>query len=258
MRRIQLPKTCEYCGEELSFDGTHLMCTNPDCVGKQFFKFLDAFSRLKILGAGEKMLYDIFMHSDTVHDVFDVFDKDAFSLEAFQNSQVKVTKNLEKVIDKVNAIKEIDLETLLLMTCEVGLGIAASRQIARQIAGLSFDFAGLEKEVVSGYNVGEEKRANVEDIIRRLESYGVKVNYPKEENTSGVTVEFTGSPKPFFKTKEEFLSTIAKYGFKHGAIKDAKILVTDSYESTSSKMKTAAKKGIEVITYEDFVKKYVK
>jgi NAD-dependent DNA ligase len=68
-------------------------------------------------------------------------------------------------------------------------------------------------------------------------------------------VEFTGSPKPFFKTKADFLTAIQDYGFTHGTMskKDNKvdILVCDSPDSGTSKLKLAAELGVEVMTYED-------
>ena len=71
----------------------------------------------------------------------------------------------------------------------------------------------------------------------------------------------TGSPKELgFKTKQEFLDLLAPYGFVKGEMKaknnTVNILVTDSKESTSAKMKTAAKLGVEIMTYDELAELY--
>ena len=69
--------------------------------------------------------------------------------------------------------------------------------------------------------------------------------------------ECTGSPKPLFKTKDEFENFATKVGFEHSSLNSGcKYLLTDSYESTSSKMAKAKKLEIEIISYEDFYNKY--
>ena len=61
----------------------------------------------------------------------------------------------------------------------------------------------------------------------------------------------TGSPKEVgFKTKEEWIKQFPN--LVESDIKEANYLITDSYTSSSSKMKTAEKKGITIKTYGDF------
>jgi len=64
----------------------------------------------------------------------------------------------------------------------------------------------------------------------------------------------TGSPSDAgYKTKEELVNFLATKGFAHTKLKDAKLLLTDSHASGSSKMKDARKKGIKIMTYDELV-----
>ncbi|MDP6526580.1 MAG: hypothetical protein QGH15_20395 [Kiritimatiellia bacterium] len=77
--------------------------------------------------------------------------------------------------------------------------------------------------------------------------------------------EMTGSPKTAgFKTKAELIEHLAGHGYVkddlsgegYGKVPDkvCDLLLTDSYDSPSSKMKKAEKLGIRILTYEDLLK----
>ena len=77
--------------------------------------------------------------------------------------------------------------------------------------------------------------------------------------------EMTGSPRGSgFSTKAELVKHLEGFGYikddmsgeGHGTSPDktCDLLLTDSYDSKSSKMKKAEKQGIRILTYEDLVK----
>ena len=62
----------------------------------------------------------------------------------------------------------------------------------------------------------------------------------------------TGSPKAFgFKTKESFRSRLTENFQEARSLKEANLLITDSMESDTNKMKTAHNLGIAIETYGD-------
>jgi len=66
----------------------------------------------------------------------------------------------------------------------------------------------------------------------------------------------TGSPAPSFAKKSEFIEFASANSLKHAKLtSECRYLLTDSYSSSSSKMKKATKLGVEIITYEDLVAK---
>ena len=67
------------------------------------------------------------------------------------------------------------------------------------------------------------------------------------KNDSAIPVILTGSPKQF-KTKKDFLQAHPEYR-ETSSWSEVKIVFTGSLESTSSKMKKAVEKGIEVQLY---------
>ena len=69
----------------------------------------------------------------------------------------------------------------------------------------------------------------------------------------------SGSPKEHgFKVKKDFLDLVYSEGYIHSKLdKNCDFLLTDNMNSSSSKIKKAKKLGIEIITYSDFVTKYL-
>ena len=72
-------------------------------------------------------------------------------------------------------------------------------------------------------------------------------------NTNTVYACLTGSPKAFgYPTKAEFMAKFPNIVEVSISDNNCQYLITDSYDSTSSKMKTAEKKGIKIETYGDY------
>jgi hypothetical protein len=67
-------------------------------------------------------------------------------------------------------------------------------------------------------------------------------------------IECTGSPKPYFSTKEVFLTEISEFGFEHGKMSKknnkVSVLCCSDLDSNSSKMQLAKELGVEIMTYE--------
>jgi hypothetical protein len=66
----------------------------------------------------------------------------------------------------------------------------------------------------------------------------------------------TGSPKSSgFNVKSELEKFLLSHGFVHTGLKEAKVLLTDSIGSSSSKMAQARKLGVEIHEYSTFIEK---
>ena len=69
--------------------------------------------------------------------------------------------------------------------------------------------------------------------------------------TTMKTFEMTGSPKPLFENKQDFVEFMEKKGFIHtGMNKETDLLITNELESKSGKMGKAIKYGTEIKSYE--------
>jgi hypothetical protein len=100
----------------------------------------------------------------------------------------------------------------------------------------------------------EDIKSYILNAVSVLEHLGVNVDKPEDKKDGNIIyVCMTGSPKNFgFKTKEEF---IAQYpNVEEVSVTDAKCsyLITDDLNSSSGKMKAAEKKGVKIVTYENF------
>jgi hypothetical protein len=66
----------------------------------------------------------------------------------------------------------------------------------------------------------------------------------------------TGSPKSSgFNVKSELEKFLLSHGFVHKGLKEAKVLLTDSIGSSSSKMSQARKLGVKIYEYSTFIEK---
>lgn len=68
--------------------------------------------------------------------------------------------------------------------------------------------------------------------------------------TDNYTFECSGSPKPYFNTKQEFFDFMGEYGFKHTTLtKSTNMLIVADEDLGTLKCKKAEKYGIPVYTY---------
>ena len=89
-----------------------------------------------------------------------------------------------------------------------------------------------------------------------LKKRGVQIIYPTDVKSNAIGFEMTGSPASAgYKIKEDLVKHLQLKGYSHVPLKEAKILLTDSHTSSSSKMKDARKKGITIMTYEEILNK---
>lgn len=255
-----LLKTCPYCGSELEFDGIHLKCPNENCDGRALAKFKDMVALLEIKGFGPEMATKFYQNG--LHSVFDLF---------IPSRMVPVAKkiwdkNVEKVFNTLRKIDKISLEKIIMLCGFEGVGTNTAKQLAlytwetmKTTGEQTFNFSGLDRKVVNDYITEGYKKVweFIADVNECVEG-GLEIIPPEVVSSDLCGVEFTGSPKPYWETKEKFLEAISKCGFRHTKLTEAKFLVTDSYESTSSKMATAKKKGIKILTYKDFGDIYIK
>lgn len=252
-----IPHNCPSCGSKLEvINDIHLKCTNDDCPEKKSLKFYHAFKKLEIVGAAEAMIQNIY--DAGFNDIWDVLDREKFTKENLIETELfKEGKTLNNMFSQIDNINSIPLETVIVMTGKKNLGRSASKQIAKQIAGIEYDFTSLERAVVEGYDINCDKRNEINEIVKRLNDNGINVIFPEDKSdqiTNG-TYELTGSPKSFgFKTKAEFIEAAKSKGYEHGKLnKDTSFLITDNLEGKSSKMTKANKLGVTIVTYSQFM-----
>ena len=249
-----LPETCPECGGYVEYDMIHLECENETCPGKIKKLLGSGAALLDLKGVGGKRLEAFANDFKNIFEVFVWVQQEGYTKQ-IEKYGFKYGERLHEIFFKAfKNIKELNYETVIQMLGYENVGKKLSIQIAKEHAGLTPDYTGLEKALVEKLHTPavENQIKNAVDTLRLLE---IKIITPgvKKKNSNVFGICMTGSPKAFgYKNKAEFISQFP--GLFETSLSDSecKYLITDSYDSTSGKMKTAVKKGIEIKTYEDF------
>lgn len=249
-----LPNTCPACGSEALYGGVHLSCSNKDCVGRIAKQLSYAVKILEIKGIGEKTI-----------EPFAKDFKNMYELIVWVLGAAAATNEIEKYGIKWNSrshelfvkaffnIKSLTYTQVIQMLGYDNVGEKLSTQLAREHAGLDYDYANLERALVAKLR-SPEVSGYIKKVVTVLESLGIMIDRPKAKVSSGtIYVCMTGSPKVFgFATKADFISKFPMVEEVSISDKKCQYLITDDYNSTSNKMGVASKKGLKIFTYGDF------
>jgi len=250
---FELPMFCPSCDSLLHFDNIHLMCENETCKARIAKKLGGAIGVLDLQRIGgrtiEKFAEDFTNMLDLM--IWVLIEGDTKQIEKYDIKHN--SRSHEIFLDAFKNIKSLSYEQVIRSLGIDNVGKKISIQLAKEHAGLEPDYSGLERALVDKMRL-DYMKVNIEDYVSTLEKLGITIDRPKEvESTNGVYVCMTGSPKDFgFKTKDEFVKNFPNIIEVSLTDPKCEYLITDSYTSSSGKMKTAEKKGITIKTYGDF------
>lgn len=250
------PTECPACNSTLEIENQHIRCVNHDCIAKKSRKLSNSLQALGIKGLGDSTCEDLFKMD--VKDIFDFLDSDKMNEQALTAGPVFTPgRSLELILKAAASTRDVDLDKVILALQLPRVGRTISKEVAKMFAGVKYSFDGLEGDVVAPFLVDTSMESNlVKKLVQVLRDRGVSINMPVAADLNAIGYEMTGSPKEAgYAKKEELIAYLATKGYVHSKIKDAKVLLTDSYDSKSSKMKTANAKGIQILTYADLLDK---
>ena len=252
---IPIPSHCPYCKEHLLDTVVHLSCPDETCPGRIAKQLTGALKVLDIKGIGEQTIKPF------AGDFLSMFGLIVWVYESGHTKEIEDygikhgSRSQEIFVQAFKNIKSLTYEQVIRMLGFDNVGRKISTQLAREHASLDYDYANLERALVAKLRSPEISNY-IKEVVEGLESLGIKIDKPKKQkemNLINVGVCMTGSPKEFgFKTKAEFLAKFPNLFEASLSDANCKYLVTDNLDSTSNKMKTAAKKGIEIKTYGGF------
>ena len=160
-------------------------------------------------------------------------------------------------IDAFRNIKTLKYSDVIVLFGLDNVGSKFADQVALMYNDLEPDWKGHEKALIEMFKE-EYWYEEVEERVKQLENIGIIIERPKIKVMEAADDELiyaclTGSPKSAgYATKEIFLGEFTQIHEVSITDKKCNLLLTDSYDSTSSKMKNATKKGIDIMTYEDW------
>jgi len=249
-----IPTTCP-CGKGPAIlDGIHLMCGAEECEVKALKRFINGIGIFRMDKFGGVTRRTMFEAGFT--EISQVFDRSIFNKESLvATGKFKHGKTLDSLFEEMEKITKVTLAQIILSLGFDGIGSTAAKQLAKYIRGKEYSFSGLERAALEGFEEGEKKRLKVEELVKVFENRGVEI---EEEIVvkDGIGYEMTGSPKASgFSVKSDLEKFLLSHGYIHTGLKEAKILLTDSLASSSSKMKQAKKLGVQVIEYSELIEK---
>jgi DNA ligase (NAD+) len=250
----EIPKMCP-CGKGPAIlDGIHLMCGAEECEVKALKRFINGVGIFRMDKFGGVTRRTMFEAGFT--EISQVFDRSIFNKKSLiATGKFKAGKTLDSLFEEMEKVSKVTLAQIILSLGFDGIGSTAAKQLAKYIRGKEHSFAGLEKAALEGFNSGEKKRNKVEELVKVFQSRGVEI----EEEVivkDGIGYEMTGSPKDSgFSVKSDLEKFLLSHGYIHTGLKEAKILLTDSIGSSSSKMAQARKLGVEIMEYSTLIEK---
>ena len=155
----------------------------------------------------------------------------------------KSSQNIIKSIEERK--KTLTLPDVIQSMGYENCGEKNSLYLAKVISGLNPDSKGIPTSIIEL----SEDNSFLYDTEKYMELLDLKPLV--EESSDKIPVILTGSPKPYYNTKMDFLAKHPQL-VETTKFDEAKYLISDSLDSTSSKMEKAKKKGITIKTYLDF------
>jgi DNA ligase (NAD+) len=238
---------------KIEIEGIHLVCNNPNCQEQLISKLgigIGTFGLENIGGATIVKLYN-----SGIRKISDLFDRSKFNKETLIKSGLfKQGRSLDIIFESFEKRKPITMIRIINALAFKNVGWSTSKEISKIFENEKPDFSGKSYAAYSPFlNEKSTEYQIVLSFIKILNDNNFKIESEKEiiidKNT--ITYELTGSPKEFgFKTKEEFVNKLKDRGYSHTDLnKDTHYLITDSLESSSSKMAKAKKLNVTIITY---------
>lgn len=221
--------------EDSYVDGVHLMKTMSE-KDKMYIRFINSVNVIKPDGIGEKVaakLFDILPTGNIVN--FMITEDWKRYLDDSKSSQniIKSLEERKKTLTLPDVIQSIGYENC---------GEKNALWLAKVISGLNPDSKGIPTSIIE---LSETNDFHYQ-VEKYMECLGLKPLV--EESSDKIPVILTGSPKPYYNTKMDFLAKHPQF-VETTKWSECKILFTDDLESTSSKMEKAKKLGIEIKRY---------
>ena len=225
--------------EDSYVDGSHLMKAMSD-DDKLYIRFINSVNVLKPDGIGEKVakkLFDIWKTGNIVN--FMISDKWYMYLDDSKSSQNIINSLIERK-------KTLTLPDLIRSMGYENCGEKNALWLAKVVSGLNPDSKGIPTSIIELSETNEFYY----NVTKYMEFLGLEKLV--EESSDKIPVILTGSPKECgYNTKADFLAKHPQF-VETTKFDEAKYLISDSLDSTSSKMEKAKKKGIPIKTYLDF------
>lgn len=264
-----MPTTCPVCGEPLSQkkDEVALRCTNSTCPAqiKEYLKYFISRDAFNIDGLGNsqiELFYDKgWIKSPT--DIFTLIQNHGTELSKMEGYGKKSIENLTTSIEQA---KNIKLDKFIYALGIFGVGSATAILLSNQFSSIESLQNATFAELTSIYGIGDTmamdiikfmkdstKQNLISELVRIVtienpQKIEIDKNHPLYEKT----IVFTGTLSSIGRKDAEDLARTFGAHPTSSVSKKTDIVVAGT--SAGSKLDTAQKLGIQILTEDEFIK----
>ncbi len=273
---VVLPKRCPVCGEPTRLKAENdvevLVCDNPDCYAKKAKQLSHFVSRnaMNIVGMSEatieKFINEGFLKDEADFFALDRYKDDIVLMEGFGE------KSYENMMKSIENAKNVDLDNFIFSLGITGIGLSVAGLITDKYPVMPSKMKNIKvEELVEIEGVGDVLAQNFADyfkdekndlLVNKLEA-NLKINIPHpdegvEKIFENLTFVITGSLNNYA-NRNELKEFISQRGGKvaSSVSKNTDYLINNDILSNSSKNKKAKELGVEIITENDFKKRFL-
>ncbi len=272
---VEIPDTCPVCGGSTRIqkvnDVESLYCTNPDCQAKKLKAFTLFVSRdaMNIDGLSE-MTLEKFIASGFVREYADLFHLDRYREEIVQMEGFG-ERSYQKLADSLERARHTTLPRVVYSLGIPNIGLANARALCREY---DYDLSRLraagaeELSAVPGvgsvigagveeYFADQEHNRWLDDLLKELDLQVEEVD-ESVRKLDGKTFVITGSLQNFA-NRSELKNLIESRGGKVTGSVTSKtsFLINNDTMSASSKNKKAKELGVEILSEQDFLDRFI-
>ena len=268
-KEFVMPSTCPICGAitERKKEEVALKCTNPTCSAqiKEYLKYFISRDAFNIDGLGSSQI-ELFYEKGWITsptDIFTLVQNYKNELSKLEGFGPKSIENLQKSIENA---KNIKLDKFIYSLGISGIGSATAILLAEKYKNIDNLLNATFSDLISIYGIGdtiamdiinyfknEGKRKLISDLtslitIENPEIVEIDESHPLFEKT----IVFTGTLSSIGRKEAEELSR--KFGAHPTSSVSKKTNIVVAGTSAGSKLDTAKKLGIPVISEDEFLK----
>lgn len=263
-----MPTTCPVCGEPISQkkDEVALRCTNPNCPAqiKEYLKYFISRDAFNIDGLGSSQI-ELFYDKGWIINPTDIFSLIKNHKEDIEKLEGYGKKSIENLNTSIENVKNIKLDKFIYALGIFGVGSATAILLANKFTSIDNLKNATFGELIDIYGIGDTMAMDILNFMRDE----TKINLINEltkiitiENPEKIELDET---HPLFEKTIVFTGTLSTLGRKEAediarkfgahptssVSKKTNILVAG--ESAGSKLDTAKKLGIEILSEQDFL-----
>ncbi len=272
---LTIPECCPACGGKTQIKQDNevqsLYCMNSECSAKKIKAFTLFVSRdaLNIEGLSEATL-EKFIAKGFLHDFTDIFHLDRYE-EVIKEMEGFGEKSYQNLIKSVENARKVTLPKFIYALGISNIGLANAKMICKEYR---YDLQALiqanEEElsqidgvgsVIAGTFCDYFREKTHLDLMERLQkelTIETEVYEEKNQSLAGKSFAITGSLEQF-ENRNSLKERIESLGGKVTGTVTGKTsaLINNDDKSNSSKNKKARELGVEIITEQEFIDRYL-